>query len=316
MKNKLTCEQILDLISSFIDGELTEEEQNAAQDHFDHCPECAEELKMVQQLSLRVQQTLELENIPDFSAAILSKLEAESVSCKQVEENLSAYFDGEMDTNNYYAIKNHLDECKDCEPKYKKLEYLRNLIKLSVDSLDLDLWSTVYNRLVDPEELECSFVSDKLSEYIDKEMDKKLYKAISEHILACPICRKEFDDLKYLQTKVKIALLEPSKNIDLWPDIFYRLSRRARKKTFAYSSVASLAMVVFVWFSLSVIFPVGNVELTDKDYSTVSEAPKKEAAYTVASNDNTADSYLLNSTFSTPPSGVIPIMYQGDMNDY
>lgn len=318
METNLTCKKVIELISSFIDGELSEEEQNAMKAHFESCSDCASELEMIQAISKKVQATFEAEelNIPDFSASIAEHLNAEKLTCEKVSENLSAYFDGELETAEYYELKNHIDECSQCKEQYEKLEYLRNLIKLSVNSLDLDLWSKVYNRLIEPTELECGFVSDKLSEYLDKELDEKLYKSISEHILSCPVCRKEFDDLKLVQKHIKKALLEPSKDVNLWPGVYYKLTRSSHKKTFAYSSVASLAMVVFVWMLLSVMFPVDNIELSDEDSKLSTSSPKTEAAYTVASNDSTADSYFFNSALSTPPSGVIPIMYQGDGYDY
>ena len=319
-----SCENIIELLSAYIDGELSDNEKTTVEEHLKSCKSCQEELEIIKELSNKIKFSLEKEDlIPDLSLSVMSRLnESNQLSCNDVDENISAYFDGELEPTQYYSIDDHIKNCTRCEENYKKLKYLRNLIKLSVDSLDIDLWQKVYNRLIQPEQLECSFVSDQLSAYLDREINNELYKSISEHILQCPECRKEFNQIKYIQQEVKKALIKPAENINLWPQVYYKLMRESRNRTFALSSVASFIMILLVWSVLSYLFPVNesstsiaNINSKNNNYTELSSSMAVPDATMVADMPNTSGSYLFSNAFSTPPSDVMPIIYMEEDNN-
>lgn len=318
------CENILDILSAYIDNELPEDELQAVDRHLASCKNCRDELALLQGLSDKIKASLLIENfeMPDLSNSVLTRFqEQQNLSCKEVSEELSAYFDAELPPANYYSIEYHLDNCSQCQQKFQQLQYLRNLIKLSVNSLDIDLWQKVYARLISPEELQCSFVADQLSAYLDKEVDAQLAKSISEHIMACNHCRKQFEEFKFIQQQVKKALLLPFKNVDLWPAVRYRLNKQTRAKTFIYSAAASFLMIFLAWNVLSLMFPFNNfadhnysvaTSMTDDSKNTSDNALEAIADESGPGTDTlaTSDGYLFSNTFEPPPSGVLPIIYQ------
>ncbi|MEW5821427.1 MAG: zf-HC2 domain-containing protein [Cyanobacteriota bacterium] len=327
MKDNYSCEKIKETLSAYIDGEISDNETLLIENHLADCNSCKNELSILENISSKIKGSLFSEeiDIPDFSESIMNRLsEKQDISCDIVNEELSAYFDAEIKPILYYSIEEHLKNCPKCNEKYQKLEVLRNLIKLSVDSLDIDLWKKIYQRLIQPDHIECNFVSEQLSAYIDKEINADLYKSISEHVLSCQQCRKELNELKYIQQNIKKALLKPFNNIDLWPSIRYKLNKDSRNKTFIWSTAASFIMVILVWNVLSIMYPVEDLN-TASNFMVLTPANEEERnARTVADayvrpadrfTDHLAtssDGYLFTSALSTPPSGVIPIMYQDD----
>jgi anti-sigma factor RsiW len=311
-KESITCEFVNTLLSAYIDGEINSAEKEAIETHLAQCILCQEELDILRQLSIKVKNLFinEKFDIPDLSTAVLDRLQNDTISCENVIAELSAYFDGELEPAQYFAIDDHLSTCSECKTKYHQLENLRKLIKLSVDAVDIDYWNTIYKRLIQPDALECSFIKDQLSAYVDKEVERKLYQAISEHVMLCKNCRKDLKELKNLQDTIKTALLLPAKDIDFWPDVCMRLEKEKREKTFALSAAASVFMVILVWLTLSVIFPLGSIDgKLEAMVIEPGQSQNKSTTISSASGFNTSDAYLFSSVFDEPPSGVIPIMY-------
>lgn len=316
-----SCDKCLNLLSSYIDNEINDEEKCFIEEHIKVCDSCNEEYLTMKNISSQVQSILNLEDmqIPDFTSSIIERLNTpQEKTCENISEELSAFFDGELDTVNYYAIEEHLTTCKSCKDKYQQLEYLRKLIKLSVDSVDIDLWEKIYARLIKPDQLECGYVIKELSAYMDKELSGDLQRNISAHILSCKTCRKEFEDIKTIQKKVKQILLWPAEDINFWPAISYRLNREVRHRTFIWSSAASVLTICLVWLSLSnVILPIEDGAIAIRP--ELKESKKLNLSQTrpniVAEHDDSSDDYLFSSALNPPPSGVVPIMYQEDSYD-
>jgi len=321
-KEQHNCENIKILLSAYLDNEVSAEEAIIIEKHLAICPDCREELDFLKNISSKVQHFLgnHTFEMPDLTESVINRYNrSSSLSCGEVLEELSAYFDGELSPSVYYSVEDHLSECEECNEKFQQLEKLRALIKLSVDSLDIDLWESVYKRIITPEELKCQFILDQLSAYIDKEVDSTLAKNISEHLLLCKKCRKEFNELKSLSALTQKALQSPAKDINLWPQVYVRLTEEIRSKTFLATTVASAFMVVLVWLVLSVTFPVSNTDniISVESYSENNlYRPDRSEVSVVTSNDfNSADSYLFTNVFDEPPSGVIPTMYYSGASD-
>lgn len=321
MKNNDSCDKFLQLLSSYIDNEVNDSEKRCIEEHINACESCNAEYLMMKNLSSQVQALMNSEDIPipDFSSSIMERLNTpQDKKCEEVAEELSAFFDGELDTVNYYSIEEHLESCETCKDKYQQLEYIRKLIKSSVESLDIDLWEKVYARLIQPDQLECGFVMNELSAYMDKELPGVLQRNISEHILSCKTCRKEFENIKTIQEKVKQILLWPAEDVNLWPAISYRLNREIRHRTFMWSSAASMLTICLVWLSLSnVLMPIENGTISIrpdvKDSTELSLSPMDPNI--VAEHHTSSDDYLFSNALNPPPSGVVPIMYQEDSYD-
>lgn len=321
MKNYFDdCDKIKNLFSSYIDEEITEDEKLEVDQHIDACQNCAAELSSLKQLSQKIQNFLTINPPEDFdlSQSILNRLTTQDkINCETFDENISAFFDGELDPKMYYSVEEHLNDCEICHQKYKKLEAVRNLIQLSVNALDIDFWNTVYYRLISSKDLDCQFVIDEISAYIDKELDLEIINSITDHVRTCEYCTETLRKTQKVQKEIQSAMLSVSKNIDLWPKVFYKLNHTNRQKTFVCSAAASIFMVCLVWTVLSLVFPAENIYInttpakiadTTSTSASTSNLPVSNVNY-VAKSMNTPENYLFSNVYDVPPSGIIPVLY-------
>lgn len=319
--NTLPCETIKTLLSAYLDGEISDDEKLSIEQHLGDCGSCREEFLALKNLCSNIQTSLNADiiPIPDLSEKVLGMLNnSTELVCDEIDEKLSAYFDGELDITDYCSVEEHLKSCVQCNNKYNELDYLRNLIQSSVNSLDIDLWSKIYARLVQSGHIECKFVLENLSAFIDKELDEESARELQEHIVSCKNCKKDFDSIENLQQHIRAALLLPAKKIDLWPAVYMRLNRKTRQLTFVYAAAASFMMIILVWLTLSAVFPESKLNRNSSpvvlNYGNMLETKQKSSSRPniVAENPNTSDDYMFTSVLDTPPTGVLPIIYHDD----
>ena len=78
MDNGLTCDEIADLISAYVDGELSNEERAAVSRHIARCPGCSLVVERTEALSRQVRQAARFELPADLPKQIHRALPAES----------------------------------------------------------------------------------------------------------------------------------------------------------------------------------------------------------------------------------------------
>lgn len=311
------CNEIKNNLSAYLDKELSEEDSLAVESHLSNCHDCLNELELLKNLSEKTKQCfLEKDfDIPDFSLNIIERLNNDSVkiSCEEVCENLSSYFDGELDTPEYYRVEEHIQSCEKCTQKYRTLEKLRDLISLSVNNNTIDCWQEIYSRLINSDNVDCPIVISHLSDYVDKEINDKLSKAISAHILTCKNCRNSYEQIKYIKNITQKALMEPAKSINMWSNVRNRLIKDNNRYTFAASSVASIITIFLVWYSLNTILPYNSLnnksvanEYNDNIQNTGNKASNSDI---IANNMNGSDNYMFSNAFNFPTTNVLPFYY-------
>lgn len=103
MKNgKLTCEQVMALMSFYVENKLSEQLSKCVKEHLDNCPECKESYKNFQQMIGNYLSNIKSSEIED------NEIELEPYQSKQYDEfkkHVSEYFDNELDANDNIRIK-------------------------------------------------------------------------------------------------------------------------------------------------------------------------------------------------------------------
>lgn len=76
----MNCRRVVNLMSAYVDGELTGEEMLAIRRHLSECEECAEELESMRMMKMAVTRLRSVTPREDFAASILKQLSVVEVS--------------------------------------------------------------------------------------------------------------------------------------------------------------------------------------------------------------------------------------------
>ena len=226
--------------------------------------------------------------------------------CYEVKELIEAYYDNELSTDESRLVKEHIEGCEICAQELANLKNLGNLIKnssnnieCSVRNLDFcsDLKIHLDNRHV------CESINDKLSPYIDKELTKDELMEISEHLLYCRFCRRDYENLKETQHILKDYFTRIGFGADTLPAIEKIVADVYKKEKISYLAgmfAASAALIILTWFSMNIIEPAIFKEAY-KDHRAVTN--KDKPLYV------NAEDFLLKSIYSVPSEGAIAVAY-------
>lgn len=99
-KNKLTCEQVMALMSFYVENKLSEQLAKQVKEHLDECFECAESFKNFQQM---LGKFLDIESQNETQEVNMEQFNTKQY--KNFKQNLSAYLDNELDINENLRIK-------------------------------------------------------------------------------------------------------------------------------------------------------------------------------------------------------------------
>ena len=214
----VSCIDLKEELSSFVDGELDQTKQSAITSHISACPECKQDHDqyknvrvMLQKSSARAQETA-----PDIWSMIAAKLPS---VCESIQEDLSAYLDGELIPAAKDGVDNHLKECAICLAKFKDLSRLTNVLSTGLqlpESFNIDIWSGLSSRLNE----DCVLIQSELSSFIDKEVATLRHRSITGHLTECAECKSVFDALSETGDALR-NYYQPTipEDFDLWPAI-------------------------------------------------------------------------------------------------
>lgn len=223
--------------------------------------------------------------------------------CNNIKPLISAYFDDELSSGENDLVRSHIDSCPECADELENIKNLSGIIKNSFKNTGykLDIASVVISKL-DGMHI-CNDVAEKLSPYIDRELDKKELSAISEHLLSCNHCRREYENLKEIQSAVKNYL----ENIDnhsshkIAEGVINRIKKQERRLEYLKSTAALFIIALLSWFSINTISPF-NAKINDKARLVSLD----KSAY-LRSED-----FLFTKVYSSPPEGAISTIYEED----
>ena len=297
MESSLSCEEISGMLSAYYDNELSKEESELVKNHLASCRECTKKLEEMKMLSGLLQKSAAQVSYPKDKIAdsVVELLSRDDISCDDVLEILSAYFDDEVDFKQQYLIEKHLSSCSDCRLELVKLKNLSNLLKASALNKGNELFNHNLVKKIRPDlnkMKDCEFVEQNLEGYLKGKLAKHQIIKLSEHLLCCKACRRDFE-IKREQMKTKsdtFAAIEPE------TIVFYL--KNIAKKRFVRASVAVLAFLVgIMWFMV-----------TSYESSLIKESQenkKPSDAMYVYYQD-----YFLEKALALPNQGELAVLYE------
>src|SRR5271170_4743333 len=108
-----SCTHYRTELSAFLDGQLDVKDQSDVQGHLNSCENCSDELETLKKLTKFLNDQMHPDNVamPEIWNGIQAQM---PVICAVMEEDLSAYLDGELPPAAQEGVNKHLKECAAC----------------------------------------------------------------------------------------------------------------------------------------------------------------------------------------------------------
>lgn len=217
------CLSIQEELSAHLDGQLTGSLKSRVEGHLENCSGCQTELESLKQVQSFLSKAFSGEgaNVPD----IWEKMAGQVPSvCDVIQEDLSAYLDGELTVPAQEGVNKHLKECETCLSQFTELNATNRLLAKGLElpaSAKVDIWSGVKSRL----NADCALIDNELSAYLDQEVVTLRHREITKHLTDCPSCREEFGRISSIGELIRESYKpEIPENLDLWPGIKSKLT--------------------------------------------------------------------------------------------
>jgi anti-sigma factor RsiW len=219
----LSCTDFKEDLSSFVDGELDQHRQSALSSHLSDCEPCRrnhEEFKKVTLLMQSATSKIQ-ETAPDLWSSLNSRMPS---VCECVQEDLSAYLDGELIAPAKEGVTQHLETCSDCHAKFQELSSVTRLLSTGLqlpETFEVDIWSSLKTRLSE----DCTLIRSELSAFIDREVPTLRHREITAHLTECGECKDQFMGLSETGDALRNSYQpEIAEDFDLWPAIQGKLN--------------------------------------------------------------------------------------------
>jgi len=145
MESEQSCDKIKKLLSAYFDNELSEEDSNNIKKHLTNCPECTNDFNNIKNVS-NYFKNLSQKVIPplyEIANKVINRMYTDKkLTCSEVLEEVSAYYDGELTLKLHYLVDEHLKNCESCHSEYENLKTISTLIK-SAYAKEID--PSIYN---------------------------------------------------------------------------------------------------------------------------------------------------------------------------
>lgn len=212
-----TCTDYQEDLSALLDNELGVNESKDINNHLSGCDDCSARYETVKSLSgLLSKECGNIGEMPDLWASLKDELPS---ICVVIEEDLSAYLDGELPAAAQEGVKQHLDDCVECLDKFKLLNSTNQLLSKGLQlpaDIEIDIWSAVKDKL----ESDCETVREDLSAYSDQEVDSSRHRFITSHLIECVPCREAYEGITKVGDLIKSHYTPKiPENLNLWPGI-------------------------------------------------------------------------------------------------
>lgn len=284
------CQLLKEELSALLDNQVSGSLKSEIEDHLLTCEACTKEFESLKGLVSLLGKALVPEDaqIPDIWGA-LSSSSMPSV-CDVIQEDLSAYLDGELTAPAQEGVNKHLKECETCLGKFKDINDTNRLLAKGLElpaAIEIDLWSGVKSRL----NADCALIDNELSAYLDQEVVTLRHREITKHLTDCQTCQEDFNKLSSVGDLIRDAYKpEIPDNFDLWPGIKSKLQvvqftpkaqpKQAKGIPKKYYVLAASAAAFVLFFGL------GAVWLNSPGESSVKRV--------------SAEEYLINSSLLEP----------------
>ena len=178
-----SCEKYRMELSALLDEQLDKQLKAEVEEHLSGCSDCSQELDTLKSLCQLMSKQFEPDNleIPDLWAKMKDQV---PTVCQVLDEDLSAYLDGELPAPAQEGVNAHLKECPDCLGKFKTLNATNQVVSKGLElpaDFKVDIWTAVKSRLNE----DCALIHTELSPYIDQEVATLRHRAITAHLTDC-----------------------------------------------------------------------------------------------------------------------------------
>lgn len=293
------CVEFKEDISAFVDGELDKTRQSEVSEHITGCVACQTLHVQFRDTSKALAQAklAAVAVCPDIWSAISEKLPS---VCDIIQEDFSAYLDGELIVPAKEGVSEHLQACPPCHGKFQDISQVNGLLSrgLEMPAMEIDLWAGIKNRLDE----DCQLIRDDLSTYYDREVTPDRHRTITSHLLECTDCRENLTLITQTGNMLRENYQpEIPEDFDLWPEIKAKMqvvqfAPREKKKTVAnirpvHLYAASAVVVAGLLAAFTLFFGMNSGP-------TVSVRPV------------TAESYLIESALGEPADMAEAMVYE------
>ena len=217
-------------ISEYIDNVLDEQEMVLAKEHFDSCNKCR---KLLNNFLVTVKTVNNLSQ-PIISDDFVNKifLKIDEAQIHPTFEELSIYYDNELDEFSFYKIDKHVNSCESCQVVLSGLKNITDSALISdslnvsanfmdnlfnkIDSLNSEqhkeenfipsanfldnIFEKIESRSSDENSLCIS--SEDISAFIDNELTNIEKSDIEEHLSQCAKCSSKLNNFKVSRESV------------------------------------------------------------------------------------------------------------------
>jgi anti-sigma factor RsiW len=183
---------------------------------------------------------------PDIWSAVQAKLPP---VCQVIEEDFSAYLDGELIVPAKEGVSEHLQACNPCHTKFQDLSKVNSVLSRGLElssSIEIDLWSSIKNRLDE----DCQLIRDELSSFYDREVTPPRHRTITSHLLECTDCREQLAQITQTGDILRSNYQpEIPESFDLWPEIKAKMNvvqlapKEKRRRDWANRRMLAVAAV-------------------------------------------------------------------------
>jgi anti-sigma factor RsiW len=245
------CAEFKDDLSAYIDGQLDPDRQSQVDEHIGSCNKCSDEHQRLRE----VVRIFALSNLaasarcPDIWSQVQLRLPS---VCEVVQEDFSAYLDGELIVPAKEGVSEHLQTCSDCHTRFQDLSRVNSLLSRGLtlsETVEIDIWSAVKSRLDE----DCQLIRDELSCFYDREVTPQRHRAITAHLLECSDCRDQLALITQTGDLLRNSYQpDIDESFDLWPEIKAKMNtvqfgpREKRRKESVNRRILYAVAAVFV----------------------------------------------------------------------
>ncbi|HEY9775310.1 MAG TPA: anti-sigma factor [Planktothrix sp.] len=205
-------------LSAMLDGQLEGQDHSDVRGHLEGCSSCSEELETLKKLTKFLNESMQPENVemPELWAGIQTQMPS---VCDVMQEDLSAYLDGELTPAAQEGVNQHLKDCAQCLESFTLMNAANRLLSKGLElspSVKVDLWPAVKAQLNE----DCALIRSEISGYIDQEVATLRHRGITNHLLECTDCQGTFNELSNVGEIVRDSYKpDIPEDFDLWPGI-------------------------------------------------------------------------------------------------
>lgn len=220
MDNPKNDENFQENLSALLDKEIHGDEKAELENVLTECKESAAQFESLKSLSVLIKDSAEEVEVPDIWDSIKDDLPS---TRELIEEDLSAYLDGELPPAAQDGVKKYLEDDEELLEKFKLLNETNQLLSKGMElpeDIEINIWDDVKDRLT----TDCEIIKSELSPYLDQEVVTHRHRAITTHLVDCLDCRREFDSMSVVGSTLNEHYKpEIPEDLDLWPEVKKKL---------------------------------------------------------------------------------------------